>query len=331
MQTIQKPIAIQDDTDHAIAWLKAEYPKGVALHYVDRGDSLDDRPEIIADLIADGYSEEIDEAYWDDTNSENEIIENYRVETESDELSDEVHDTMREWLRDHDTSNIQKDLLRNTSSQLFFIYTDTETGSYDSMEKEAYQDQIAMLYDIYAKTDEQKKEISSVLNNQYYSAPVSFYFYADVAQLVEAIHSNTDPYIVIDGAYFSTIDRVQGSNWLGDKAVFKIAIKREDIEKIKLDKAKGTGYGWDSIAGQSSYNEASVYSMTELKPDTLTIAGHESEEIKREKRLADNWEKTKTCTLGDMNYQRHSKENIEYINNFPCGSKCKSCGTFWTD
>lgn len=111
----------------------------------------------------------------------------------------------------------------------------------------------------------------------------------------------------------------------------EIKKKREDIEKIKLDKAKGTGYGWDSIAGQSNYDEATIYSMTELKPDTLTIAGHESEASKQEKRIAENWAKTKTCTGGDMNYSRHNKDDQHYQNNFPCGTTCDKCGTFWID
>lgn len=331
MQTINKPIQAQDDTGHAIAWLKAEYPKGVALHYVDYNDNLNEHAEVIADLIADGYSDKIDEWYIDDYYAEQEIMENYlkEIETDAIELSGSVTDAMREWLQENDTSNVQKDLLRNTSEQLFFIETEDTAEVYGDTSDAI--EQMQELKKKYAKTDEQETEIEHNLTEQFYSAPVSFYFYADVAKLVEAIHSNTEPYIVIDGAYFSTIDRVQGSNWLGDKGIFKIAIKREDVEKIKLDKAKGTGYGWDSIAGQSSYDEASVYSMAELKPDTLIVDVYESEASKREKRLVENWEKTKTCTAGDMNYNRHNKADQHYINNFPCGTKCDKCGTFWID
>jgi hypothetical protein len=35
------------------------------------------------------------------------------------------------------------------------------------------------------------------------------------------------------------------------------------------------------------------------------------------------------CTFGDMDTYRH--RNVIYINNYPCGNKCKDCGNFWID
>lgn len=35
------------------------------------------------------------------------------------------------------------------------------------------------------------------------------------------------------------------------------------------------------------------------------------------------------CSSGDMNINRHRA--VMYVNDFPCGSKCTDCGTFWID
>jgi hypothetical protein len=35
------------------------------------------------------------------------------------------------------------------------------------------------------------------------------------------------------------------------------------------------------------------------------------------------------CSSGDMNITRHRKTT--YINNYPCGTRCGQCGTFWID
>ena len=35
------------------------------------------------------------------------------------------------------------------------------------------------------------------------------------------------------------------------------------------------------------------------------------------------------CTAGDMDINRH--RDVSYSNDFPCGSRCPHCGTFWID
>ena len=39
--------------------------------------------------------------------------------------------------------------------------------------------------------------------------------------------------------------------------------------------------------------------------------------------------KTGGCTAGDMDMNRH--RNTYYLNEFPCGTHCPHCHTFWID
>lgn len=333
METVTREIkvVVQNDSKHAIDWLDSEYPHGADLVYVDYRHSFDDNIENLQELLKTGYIErewewEADAQY----DSICEILKNYKTENEIEELSDEVEESMREWLYEHDTSTATTDLLKHTSRQLCYI----ETADYIELENENRDPIVKKLQKKYARNDEQKAEIATCVNESFYSAPVSFYFYVDVEDMFRVLHgkaSEKNKYVIVSGAYFSSVDRVQGSNWIGEKAVFDLIIPRQDfIKNVYLDEAKGTGYGWGKIAGQTSYAEAEIDRSSTQKRGLLLIEGETSEEQQREKRLAENWEKTKKCTFGDMNYGRHTGKQ-GYVNEYPCGNKCEDCGTFWID
>lgn len=330
MKTITKSIdvVVQDNEKQAIAWLEKQYPRGIALVYTDYRDRFEDMgtvQEIIKGTFEDDY------AFLGDAQADSVqcVLKEY-MESGSGPaftLSDEVEESMRSWLYDHDTSDPLKDMLKNTGRKLFYLETEDTTGAYGNMEK-----QVADLQKKYGQTDAQKKEISYVLNEQFYGAPVSFYFYASVSEVYNALYGSEKEkkYIEVTGAYFSTVDRVQGSNWLGNEAIFNIAIPRQFFDSVFLDEAKGTGYGWGEIAGQTGYSEATVSAVNTLPIGTLLIMPTVSEAQQRETRLQAHWDKTGTCTRGDMNWKRH-KGDKPYKDEFPCGNTCETCGTFWVD
>jgi hypothetical protein len=325
MKTITKS---KDSVDHAIAWLKEEHPKGVDLIYIDYRDCFEDMNDL-QKVLKDG---DYEGDWMPDSQYEtiNYIIGKYTEDNNIDELTDEVRDSMNDWLFENDTSTPVQDLLKNTGDKLCYIETQDYSGSYEDMNKDEWDKQKQELKTKYAIGEKQEKEIDYVLSNQFYGSPVSFYFNVDVEDLYKALHTDAK-YITIGGAYFSTIDRVQGSNWLGENAEFNLCIpKAEFIENFYLDKAKGNGYGWDSIAGQTGYDDASIGTSDTQHKDEILILPVTSETLKREQRLQDHWNKTKTCTYGDMNWNRHKGEK-PYNNNFPCGNKCETCGTFWID
>ena len=330
MITQTREIKVQNNVFEAIKWLETEYPKGLELIYIDYRENYDDNVEELQKVLK-GESTPDDnmwgvEARYD---TMHEVMGEYLKQTEAEELSQEVRQAMEDWMYEHDTSNPMEDLLKNTSRKLFYIETLDYTEQEGLNEKELER-QTKRLIKKYGKNDEQIAEIKHVLINQFYGAPVSFYFYADVEEVYNALWKSEKKYINVIGAYFSTIDRVQGSNWIGDRTVFNLAIPRQDfIANVYLDQAKGNGYGWYDIAGQTQYDEARVRSGDTREKGMLLIKSETTEKQKRELLLSQNWEKTKKCTFGDMNYSRH--KNREYINEYPCGNKCLDCGTFWVD
>ena len=322
METATREIKIQDSVFDAIKWLETEYPHGIELIYIDYRDSYEDMNKL-QDIIRGNDENDFEwqaDAQWE---SISEVLKNYIQEIEADELSDETQEAMKDWLYGHDTSNPTKDLLKNTGKKLFYI----ETTDYSEEDKSNW----GKIVRKYSKTKQQKKEIDYVLNNQFYASPISFYFYADVLDIWKAINESQSKYIIVCNAYFTTIDRVQGSNWLGENAIFNLTIPRQNfIDNVYLDDAKGNGYGWGEIAGQSGYDETSIEINNTKKRGNILVKSETSEAQKREMKLNENWNKTKKCVWGDMNYRRHTGSRA-YINNYPCGNKCEDCGTFWID
>jgi hypothetical protein len=330
MKTITKSeqIKVQDNSAEAIKWLESEYPRGLDLVYIDYRDSYEDMAQLQR-VLKDGADEFDAGDYSYETIDE--VMKNYLRESEADELSDEVREAMQEWLQDHDTSDPQRELLKHTGSKLFYIETRDYSNQNEAINTGTDPRDYKKLVKKYGKTDAQAKAVKYVLDNQFYGAPVSFYFYADVEDVYNVIHGKNSKYIGVSGAYFSTVDRVQGSNWLGEDAIFTITIPREDlIKNVYLDEAKGTGYGWGEIAGQSGYDDAVVCAIATKTKGSILVQSETSEAQAREARLQAHWDKTHTCTAGDMNMKRHAGEQ-PYRNEYPCGNKCTACGTFWVD
>lgn len=334
MKTLNKPILVQDSVKEAIDWLESEYPKGIDLIYIDYRDSYEDMSKL-QNLLKNGDDDNnfewmADAQYETIKYVFNEYKDHLNKDSLSDldtvdSLTDEVEEAMKDWLFEHDTSTPIKDLLKNTRDQLCYIetidYSDDDKKNWNALKRK------------YGKTEEQKKEIDYVINEQFYGAPVSFYFYASPSQIYNAIYDNNDKYIVIKRAYFSTIDRIQGSNWLGEKACFDLVLSKENfVENFFIDSAKGNGYSWKEIAGQTGYQEAGVNSSKTQPRGALKIKTEITEAQKREARLQKAWDDSRhtKCVLGDMNYTRHVGPQ-GYSNNYPCGNKCEFCGTFWID
>lgn len=105
-----------------IGLLKKEYPNGVELHYIDYRDSLDEHPNLLTAIIqgnTDTVHETIRDWYFDDRDSLDYCMKEALGEDYQEKLSEEEQQEAIDRLRDNDKSDIYKDLLRNTSNQVF--------------------------------------------------------------------------------------------------------------------------------------------------------------------------------------------------------------------
>lgn len=328
MQTKIKELEIADDIQHLENWLKSEYPHGLELYYVDRGDSLDDSTEIIMEIVREGYSEKLSDSMmdYDLSYTFDEIEKNYIDSLEDiDELSEEIKDYIREWCHEHDTSDYQKDILRNTSAQLFFIDTGVEVHENN--------ENVSEIIKKFGKKDEKKTAaIQWIGNEQFYHSTIQFYFHADVQDMVKALHKDDGDYIAIDGAMIANVTRGNGSNWVHHDNIFQLVIpKKAFIANVYGDKEKGTGYGWHSICGGWNCDTCGVFSSkTKNMKGYSYIEGETSLDALKEREYEKTWNNGKgSCTFLDMNISRH--KDAPYKNEVPCGNTCAKCGTFWID
>jgi len=311
------------------------------LVYIDRGDSMDENTDGLASMLREGglydtHSDWIADAQYEGAQYIVEEYEKTLEDREDDEDREDENRDMREWLYEMDTSTPEMDLLRNTSNKLFFINTPDGFEKHSHLNEDGnYCDgnNAKTLIKKYARTGEQTKEIQDTCDESFYDAPASFYFSADPSDVYRGLWGEGNEgakYIQIDGAYFGTVDRSCGSNWLGQNNCFKIVIPRECfLANVYMDEEKGTGYGWGDIAGRSGYDEAGICAVNTKKHGYLKIEGTTSPAQLREKALADKWSREKVCTAGDMNINRHKEK--PYSNVYPCGNRCTACGTFWID
>lgn len=311
-----------NEKEKAMAWLVSEYPHGVTLCYVDYRDSLDEHNEAIMQIIKEGYCYDIND--WYDTYEHVQyIIDEYKKTLDSD-IDEDTRDAIQEWCYEHDTSDAMRDLIRNTSEQVFFF----ETGI--DWQQEGNDTQKILIK--YGKSEKEKKNIKWVASEGFYDSVVSFYFKADISDLRDAFTSDSK-YVHIDGAHIANVTRGNGSNWVSDEGCFSITVDKEVLrDTIALDR-NGGGYGWGEIAGADNgyYASAGVtHSNVKIKKGHTYTEPYESASTKRERILEKRWNNTKKCSLGDMNIKRHVGP-VTYSNEYPCGSRCASCGTFWID
>ncbi len=261
------------DKKLALDTLKKDYPHGFDLVYVDYRDSFRENIDELERLLKEGYSQGADDWYFESMwEGEDYVITELSKTTGIDKEVLWSDDDIRDYIRENDTSDIEGDLLRNTGKMLFFIETRDYSSLYSNIDEKLGRREVARIVKRYSKNDFQGREIINNLLEQMYEAPISFYFYLDCKKVYDIIYKEVGEYIAIDGAYFSTIERAIGSNWLGDNACFKIILKREDfIKNVYLDEAKGNGYGWGDIAGQDRYEEAGIFTTDRQKNGYLRI------------------------------------------------------------
>ena len=319
------------ETKNAIKWLEAEYPKGVELVYIDYRDSIESaetREKLLQDPEND--YEIVNGNDWI-TDSQYEgiryIVEEYEKTLDGEEIDEETHEAMRDWLFEHDTSTPIKDLLKNTGNEYLYYDTGLEIeaiNSYDDHDKQikARARQIAKRLKVSYK--KHAKELELLSAQAWDGGQLVILFTGKVADFMDG-----GKFIKFGGgASVCIMDRGQGSGdntELGEKMIFEF--KRENLHSDKGD--SGYSYTHEVCGLVGGLYEDGFLTDKEYK-NAIKVEDNEERkaEREREERYQKNWKAGK-CTFGDMKISRH--KDTPYRNDFPCGSKCTACGTFWID
>lgn len=304
------------------------------LVYTDYNDSIE-KAEIIEEIVETGWSDTLSMSDWiDDSQWEgakfvmDELFKEYDVEEHYDEL---IHTIM-----ERDSSDPIKEIVERTGRAFFYFDLGYEVSDYTN--PEGYEDRVTSEATAIAKHigidyEQNEKELRSVVVNASYGGKLVWLFTADVSDFYGNIE---EKFVEINGGALCIMDRMNGSGHdeiligLGNKPP---SIKIPFIRKnFRVDEAApGYSYSGDVCGLTMDPYEASLKFTDD--DSNLSPFGKEalerSAKEKREAELDKKWKETGECTFGDVRMARH--KDTPYRNEFPCGSKCTKCGTFWID
>lgn len=325
--------------------IEALLPSYVSLCYVDYRESLSGSIEELQSCISENSWEKLYETIDDFVNeSQIEGLECYKRQLKEDMVSkfdldedeadclvyEKYQDKIEEVLYQKDDSDPLHDLLKNTEKFSFFFDTglQIEDGSWNRTRSE----QTLWLNKIKRKLKIEKSDwddkIRLMLSQASYGGQLVIYFYDSVEELITDNKEKDVKSVRFSNPYIAIINMNCGS---GDHTHLKghrltIPFIRENLfidryfKYNYVSQVCGMKQNWceDSIA-KFYFNPVKGKKCT---PSPLT------EEALQDKKYALTFSQGK-CTPLDMDINRH--RDTYYINDFPCGTKCPHCLTFWID
>ncbi|KAA6302835.1 MAG: hypothetical protein EZS26_001005 [Candidatus Ordinivivax streblomastigis] len=319
-------------------------PTYVSLFYVDYRDDLRDHIDGLQSCVScnslDKIYEEVSDAYLE---SELESLKSYKKELQNDvetkyglyeetayrlvfeTYSDEIEGALYE----RDNSDVVKDLLKNTGDFSIFIDTglEIEDGSYRWERSEQTQWLRKIKRKLKITSSQWDNNIRLMLSQASYGGNLVVYLYDSVQNMLtdnekdwESV-SFTNPAIAI-------INTACGS---GDHTHLKGHTFSMPFVRANLFIDKYFKYNYVSAVCDMTQDwcedSIAVFSYDSVKGKKSTISPLADQAL-QDRKYAEIFKKG-GCTFGDMDMTRH--RDIYYINDFPCGSKCPHCGTFWID
>ena len=311
-------------------------PKNTYLNYVERNDSLDDHLDTIQECIHQGSKD----ALWEKTDewfhegsfyAEDEYLKELskdmqsKFDIEEDEakaIIDYNRDELQQAIWDRDKSTPTDDLIRNTGDQVVFYDLDMYIEDYSNDLDERIKD-VKKALKIKMKDKTYDDAISMMCQQASYGGRLVVYAYVSLNEVMDLGKFNR---VTFNNPMVAIIDMNNGS---GDHTElghsFTVPFDKENMFLCKTFKYSYTY----SVCGMSSnWCDSTQMKFSTRKARTAPaksgLHGYLSVENQYKKVFAAG-----KCSAGDMDMNRHRK--TVYINNFPCGTHCKDCGTFWID
>jgi len=311
--------------------------KHYELVWVDQGSNLDNSLEEVQKAIQTQEWQPIDEsidewlfeAQWEgekcalDKLTED-IAESFDVPiSRAERFVDDYRDDLTQMIDDRDNSDVIKDLIRHTDNPVFFYDTgEYIENPYDENELTAAKKYIKKVLKIKGK--DQDKNIEELLINASYGGRLVIYFRADIEDMMKLSGNNT---ITFTNPMVAIIDTGNGSghNVEFEKHDFSLPL---DTNNIYIDKCIKYSYVYEVCGMYGSFCDCTDVKFSKSKARKTVKESTLHNELANEE-LYNKTFKAGGCTPGDMDYKRHHHK--VYVNNFPCGTHCLDCGTFWID
>lgn len=329
-----------------ITWeqVKELLPATTSLYYIDRNDSFDEQLDALQNRIQSGCSEEIDEliyGWWNDTDLysyekeqlKESLISKFDIDEDAaDKLISENEYGIEEILADRDTSTPIEDLLRNTGRKTMFYDTGYEVppDSWSWNEKLLTKERqvVKKKLGLRKLTPEQDHLLDMMIRQASYGGKLVIYFYENpgdffnVDDIKTIRFSGSSPHMAIINT-----DNGSGDSCDIGRVEIKLPFNKENLFICKTFKYSYT----HSVCGMfSNWCESTDVHLEKKKlRSTRKVENSDLSVSLRLDRKRTQVFQDGGCTPGDMDISRH--RNVTYINNYPCGNKCPTCGTFWID
>lgn len=314
-------------------------PPSVSLYHVDYREDLDKHEDLQEQCIRKNNLDAIREAVFDwylEQERENltqtideiekKMSEDGRYE-EFKEHAEEISDLIYE----RNDTDPTEDLISHSTVTNFFYSLGVEIDGYNANGNTRGESEAMACYKIRRalklKKGQYDDEILELVQNASYGGELRIYFNAMFNKLLTHNQESDFSTIRFHGDVVVAIaDSCNGSGYDITLPIdITLPFKRGNLF---VDSQVHYSYA-DEICGMSNDWCDSTKWETGMKPSkgsilTSKMTEHQSQEAAYEKTF-----RAGRCTFGDMNYTRH--RNTFYINEFPCGSKCPHCGTFWID
>lgn len=325
-----------EDTKKIISYddIVALMNKTYSLYYVDYRDDLENRLEDVQSAIH-GKDNELwcVTENWDIWETEKEYLKqlqdkvaaHFEIEDdEAKELIDEHEDDLRNEMHERDDSTPLSDLMRNTGDQVFFYDTGVEIGDMYAELKERIRD-VKKAIKIPQKNKEFDATIEELVENATYGGRLVIYFRDGLKEWVEL----DDDINVIHFSGIVTVAVINNGNGSGFDVEmqhsFSIPFNRTNVF---IDKTVKYSYVYEVCCLDPQWCKKTGVSLLKRKTKKVAAISAINDHIVKVKELNDTFKKG-SCTPGDMNIKRH--RDTFYRNDYPAGTTCPHCHTFWVD
>lgn len=304
---------------------------------IDRGDNLNDNLKPVQKSIRDQDWSYLDESFDDWTCEASDYGVDYAVDKlkkqmkynfefvdgeSADDIIEEYRYEIEDEIRNRDESNPIKDLISNTSFPVAFYDTGIET--YDRQDSKEQLHDIKKALNIPQREKKYDKTIFELCNNSYYGGQLVVYFNCDIDDWMSIGDNNT---ISFKDANIAIINTCNGSGYNVQLEGHEFSLPL-DLNNFFLDRIIKYSYTYDVCGMGSHWCDDTIVKFSKKKSKSKINGSPLNEHMKLEEKYNKTF-KEGGCTSGDMNMSRH--RGIYYLNEFPCGTHCPHCHTFWID
>jgi hypothetical protein len=169
--------------------------------------------------------------------------------------------------------------------------------------------------------------ICQMIQQAYYGGQLVIYFRTNISKLIskEEKDFNSITFKNMEVAIINT-DNCSGDNCKlqGHEVTFNF-----NRNNLFIDKINKYNYTYAICCMSENWCDCTSFELSFKKSKKTKVVNSISNSLlDREEAYNKTW-KTGACTYGDMDMSRH--KNKPYINEYPCGNRCTTCGTFWID